>query len=178
MVLSKARLTLEVLSSCVVREVFAGRFETTAGPLLVATHNGSLCFSQFVATWAEAFEALRRLYPQATVIEAEQPASLFRSALEGAPLTATVPGTPFQLSVWRALTRIPPGATTTYADLARQIGRPRACRAVANACHDNPLQMLVPCHRVVRSDGALGGYAPGADIKLRLLRAEGVVIDL
>jgi len=83
-------------------------------------------------------------------------------------------GTPFQKSVWRELTRIPRGTTITYAELARRIGRPRAVRAVANAVGANPCAPKIPCHRVVRSDGGLGGYSGAGGIakKLKLLRDE------
>lgn len=81
-------------------------------------------------------------------------------------------GTPFQRRVWEALRRIPHGSTATYQEIARAVGSPRAARAVgaANAC--NPLAIVVPCHRVIRSDGALGGYAGGAGRKEALLNLE------
>lgn len=84
--------------------------------------------------------------------------------------------TPLQKRVWLALTRIPRGSTVTYAALAKRVGKPRAVRAVASAVGKNPFAPLVPCHRVVRSDGTLGGYsAPGGIKKKRaLLRGEGV----
>lgn len=81
-------------------------------------------------------------------------------------------GTPFQLLVWRALRRIPLGQRRTYADIARQLGRPSAARAVARACATNPVALLIPCHRVVRSDGSLGGYRWGWERKRALLEQE------
>lgn len=81
-------------------------------------------------------------------------------------------GTPFQRRVWRALRRIRPGTTVTYAELAGRVGRPSAVRAVARACAANPLALLIPCHRVVRSDGKLGGYRWGAARKRLLLEFE------
>lgn len=85
-------------------------------------------------------------------------------------------GTPFQRDVWRALCRIPAGTTVTYTQLARMSGHPRAIRAVANAVGKNPLPPLIPCHRVIRRDGTIGGYSgPGGLARKReLLRAEGV----
>jgi methylated-DNA-[protein]-cysteine S-methyltransferase len=85
-------------------------------------------------------------------------------------------GTDFQKSVWRGLLTIPPGEIITYAELARRIGRPSAVRAVANAVGKNPLAPAIPCHRVVRSDGGLGGYSGkgGIETKIKLLAAEGV----
>lgn len=84
-------------------------------------------------------------------------------------------GTPFRQEVWRALEAIPHGATRSYAQIAAQVGRPRACRAVGAANHRNPLPILIPCHRVVGSDGTLTGYAGGVDTKRRLLALEGAV---
>jgi methylated-DNA-[protein]-cysteine S-methyltransferase len=83
-------------------------------------------------------------------------------------------GTPFQVSVWRALAAIAPGTTITYAELARRVGRPAAFRAVGQANGANPLPIFFPCHRVVAS-GGLGGYGGGLDVKRRLLAVEGWV---
>lgn len=94
----------------------------------------------------------------------------------GAALSHALPldlrGTAFQQRVWRELQRIPRGETITYAELAARIGSPRAVRAVGTACGANPVAMVVPCHRVVRADGSLGGYAWGLERKVRLLRDE------
>ncbi len=84
-------------------------------------------------------------------------------------------GTPFQLEVWAALRQVPSGATISYLELAYRIGRPEAVRAVAQACAANPLAVAVPCHRAVRSDGALAGYRWGLERKQALLAAEGAV---
>ncbi len=87
-------------------------------------------------------------------------------------------GTVFQKKVWAALCNIPKGKTITYKELARKIGSPHAVRAVANAVGANPLAPIIPCHRVVRSDGTLGGYSGkgGIKTKLALLSSEGVKI--
>jgi methylated-DNA-[protein]-cysteine S-methyltransferase len=85
-------------------------------------------------------------------------------------------GTPFQLSVWRALEEIPYGRTRTYSDIARAIGRPTATRAVGAANGQNPLPIFVPCHRVIGSNGSLTGFGGGLDVKLALLRLEGVLL--
>lgn len=81
-------------------------------------------------------------------------------------------GTAFQKKVWRRLIKIPYGKTISYAGLARAIGHPKAYRAVANACGQNPLPILIPCHRVIASDGKLGGYSSGLKRKRWLLRHE------
>lgn len=85
-------------------------------------------------------------------------------------------GTTFQQSVWNAIRQIPLGETCSYLDLAIRIGREKSVRAVANACGANPIAGLVPCHRVLRSDGSLGGYRWGLAIKKKLLGLEGVLL--
>ena len=82
-------------------------------------------------------------------------------------------GTPFQRDVWRALLEIPRGETRSYRWVAERVGRPRAVRAVGQAVGANPLPIVVPCHRVVRSDGSLGGFGGGLAMKKRLLNLEG-----
>ncbi|HWR15869.1 MAG TPA: methylated-DNA--[protein]-cysteine S-methyltransferase [Terriglobales bacterium] len=82
-------------------------------------------------------------------------------------------GTDFQMRCWRALLEIPYGETCSYADLARKVGSPRGFRAVGMANHDNPIPIIVPCHRVITSDRKLGGYGGGLDVKEKLLRLEG-----
>lgn len=91
----------------------------------------------------------------------------------GIPVDPT--GTEFQKSVWRALREIPAGATVTYSELARRIGRPDSVRAVASACGANPIAVIVPCHRVIGKDGSLAGYAWGIDKKRMLLEREGAI---
>ncbi len=81
-------------------------------------------------------------------------------------------GTEFQKLVWRALTRIPYGSTSTYKELAEAIGNPKASRAVGSACHRNPLPVVIPCHRVIGSSGSLTGYAGGLELKAALLKLE------
>jgi O-6-methylguanine DNA methyltransferase len=84
-------------------------------------------------------------------------------------------GTDFQLACWRALLRIPYGETRSYADIARAVGRPQGFRAVGMANNRNPIAIVVPCHRVIASDGTLCGYGGGLDVKRRLLELEGAL---
>lgn len=89
-----------------------------------------------------------------------------------AEIPLDVRGTAFQEAVWQALSAIPPGETRSYAQIAASIGKPRAVRAVGSACGANPVAVLIPCHRALRSDGTLGGYAYGLAIKTALLKRE------
>lgn len=82
-------------------------------------------------------------------------------------------GSPFQRDVWEALQRVPRGSTISYRNLALEAGHPKAIRAVANACGANPIIILIPCHRVVRSDGSLGGFSAGVTYKEHFLAREG-----
>lgn len=95
-----------------------------------------------------------------------------RPVKELPPLDVTA-GTSFQQSVWRALQSIPAGETRTYGEIACSLGRPRAMRAVGQACGANPIPVLVPCHRVLGAGGALGGFSGGLEWKRRLLAGEG-----
>ena len=90
----------------------------------------------------------------------------------GLDLPLDVRGTAFQQRVWRALQEIPVGETVSYAEVARRIGSPKAVRAVASACAENRLAVAIPCHRVVRMDGSLSGYAWGVERKRILLDRE------
>ena len=94
------------------------------------------------------------------------------SPRRGLSLPLDIRGTAFQRRVWRELRRIPVGRTASYGEIARRIGMPGAARAVARACASNPLALAVPCHRVVRSNGDLGGYAGGVERKRALLQRE------
>ncbi|MFD2137639.1 methylated-DNA--[protein]-cysteine S-methyltransferase [Novosphingobium resinovorum] len=91
----------------------------------------------------------------------------------GLDLALDVRGTAFQQRVWQVLRGIPAGETVTYAEVARRIGSPRATRAVAGACAANPIAIAIPCHRVIRNDGALSGYRWGVERKRRLIEIEG-----
>ncbi len=112
--------------------------------------------------------------PQATDDWCEDFAEAALAAVEGAPLRVALDpsGTEFQRLVWRELRGIPCGQTRSYAELAASIGRPSASRAVARACATNEIAVIVPCHRVVRSDGAMSGYRWGVKRKAMLLQRE------
>lgn len=151
--------------------------------VLMATERG-LCWLGTPGTPREEGEAwLRKVYPHA-IIEASANAILRQAADElqryfaGERVTFSCPldlhGTPFQVAVWHALCGIPYGETRSYADIARMIERPTACRAVGAANGANPVAIIVPCHRVIGSSGALTGYGGGLPTKAWLLRLEDV----
>ncbi|MBI1274187.1 MAG: methylated-DNA--[protein]-cysteine S-methyltransferase [Alphaproteobacteria bacterium] len=88
-------------------------------------------------------------------------------------LAVALHGTPFQTAVWKALAKIPHGQTVSYADIARRVGKPKAVRAVGTAVGSNPVSVIIPCHRVIGSDGGLHGFGWGLPMKRALLAAEG-----
>jgi AraC family transcriptional regulator of adaptative response/methylated-DNA-[protein]-cysteine methyltransferase len=157
---------------------------TDLGVLLVAATDLGVC-SVKLGDDAAALEAeLRREY-DAAAIEPDD-AELARWAGEvvrrlegeaGAAIPLDVRGTAFQHQVWEALQRIPAGATRSYRQIAREIGQPSAARAVAGACADNRVAVVIPCHRVVREDGGLGGYRWGVERKREILRREGAEVN-
>lgn len=150
------------------------------GRLLVAATSRGLCRVAFGSRDEELESELSREFPEAALHRS--PKALRRwtrellRRMDGEEPRLVLPldirATAFQWKVWTALSRIPRGGTRTYKELAAEVGRPRAVRAVANACASNPLAMVVPCHRAVRSDGALGGYRWGIARKRRLLYRE------
>ena len=153
--------------------------DSPVGRLLVAATERGICSVKLGDSDAALEKALRRDFPAATR-DTPGPLKEWIEALlahvTGArprlELPVDVRGTSFQRRVWEALRGIPSGSTRSYADVARAIGRPRAVRAVAQACATNPVAIVVPCHRVVRQSGELGGYRWGVERKAVLLEAE------
>jgi methylated-DNA-[protein]-cysteine S-methyltransferase len=139
---------------------------TPIGPLLLSAENGRLTGVAFAASAGPRSVELQFLEAEA------QLDAYFAGELERFELPLAPRGTEFQRVVWEALLEIPYGSTTTYSELALAIGRPSACRAVGAANGRNPLAVIVPCHRVLGSAGALTGYGGGLERKRRLLSLE------
>ena len=157
-------------------------FESPIGPLTAGERAGRVCLLHFGADGPDIDPVLERWYPGEPRVRRALPqvADALRryfggdlAALDAVP--AELNGTPFQKSVWQALRRIPPGATISYGELARRIGQPTSVRAVGAANGANPVAVIVPCHRVIGSNGTLTGYGGGLDRKRWLLAHEGVV---
>jgi len=155
--------------------------DTPLGLVLVAATSKGLCFVEVGKSASALVEALKSEFPAATI--APGPAASLAPLAEAAhavamakdvspDLPVDIQGTAFQWRVWRALTSIPRGETRTYSDVARAIGSPSSVRAVARACATNPIALVVPCHRVIGTDGKLHGYRWGLDVKRTLLDAE------
>lgn len=152
------------------------------GVLIVGATGRGLCWLALADTEAEAEASLRSEFPAATLHRDESLSRFVEAALRemngGSGLAAMealpldLRGTAFQLRVWQALRAIPRGETRSYSQLARELGDPKATRAVARACALNRVSVLVPCHRVVGVSGSLTGYRWGVERKRQLLQAE------
>jgi len=152
-------------------------FESPLGEMLIAATSKGICR----LTFDDSEESLMRIFPRATIVKDE---GGLRELVKGAlgaierplampDLPIDVAGTAFQEAVWRELRKIPAGETRSYAEIAAAIGAPKAVRAVGSANGDNHVCVLIPCHRVIRSDGSLGGYGGGIERKKKLLASEG-----
>jgi AraC family transcriptional regulator of adaptative response/methylated-DNA-[protein]-cysteine methyltransferase len=150
------------------------------GLLLVAVTERGICGVSLGDSEESLVAALRAELPAAELVRASDSRDRLVDAVVahvegeagGEVLPLDVRATAFQWQVWRALQRIPEGATRTYQEIARELGQPSAARAVARACASNRVAILIPCHRVVRGDGALGGYRWGIARKAALLTRE------
>jgi len=162
-----------------VQTVHYSRLQSPAGPVLLAATERGLRYLLFDRgrlpkprsdeNWIESPAALRPY--------AEQLHAYFRGELRGFTCCLDLQGTEFQKKCWQALRRIPYGTTCSYAELARRVGSPRAFRAVGQANHNNPVAIIVPCHRVIGANGSLTGYGGGMEIKELLLRLEGASVQ-
>lgn len=150
------------------------------GALLMAGTARGLCFLQFGESEADLISALKCEFEAATIVQNAEPLSSWIGALheylegnkKGLDVPVDMSGTTFQQAVWRYLRQIPAGQTRTYSEVAEAIGQPNAVRAVARACASNKVALAIPCHRVVRRDGNLGGYRWGIQRKELLIRQE------
>jgi AraC family transcriptional regulator of adaptative response/methylated-DNA-[protein]-cysteine methyltransferase len=157
-----------------------GWHDTPFGDALLAATTHGICFLAFAdrGDRTAALDDLRGRWPNAAFARDDAGTAPLAtrafpgSVSRGGPLALHVRGTNFQLKVWNALLSIPSSATSTYADIADAIGKPSAPRAVGSAVGANPISWLIPCHRVLRGDGALGGYAWGPQRKRVMLAWE------
>jgi len=149
---------------------------SSLGPMLVAATDKGVCLLSF----GRGREELERLFPNAELVEGgegfaalvQRVVAAVEDPASGRDIPVDVRGTAFQERVWQELRRIPPGETRSYAEIAAAAGNPSAVRAAGSANGANHVPVLIPCHCVIRSDGSLGGYAYGLDIKRELLARE------
>jgi AraC family transcriptional regulator, regulatory protein of adaptative response / methylated-DNA-[protein]-cysteine methyltransferase len=154
--------------------------DSPLGRMLIAATDRGVCAIQFARTDGELLEGLKREFPFAARKVDEGGLKSWVSALlnsmrvgkKNSTLPLDIRATAFQRRVWTYLQSIPFGTTESYSQVAKGIGQPRACRAVAHACATNPVAVAIPCHRVVREDGSMGGYRWGMERKKTLLEME------
>ena len=162
--------------------IYTKQLRTPIGTLILGAHNDKLCLCDWVdrrdraqidrriqrALEAEYIEGSSQVIVQAI----EELNGYFRGESHrfGTPLMPI--GTPFQQAVWREIVKIPYGTTASYKEIAARIGKSEAVRAVANAIGANALSLFIPCHRIIASDGGIGGYAGGLEVKRALLKIE------
>lgn len=170
-----------------MRKITYGIHETELGRIVIGQTDKGLCWLGFMTTIeqgaykGDGLTRLKSYFKGATFCE--DPKETFKTlnavfeAWEADKLRTVltdIKGTAFQKEVWNALLSIPRGKVLSYGDVAIDIGRPKAHRAVGTAVGENPISLLIPCHRVVQKSGALGNYGWGIDLKKRLLEIEGV----
>ena len=161
-------------------DIFFAVGECSLGSILVAQSHKGVCSILIGDDPALLVRDLQDRFPRANLVGDEnryqqlvaKVVGLVEQPRIGLALPLDIRGTAFQQRVWKALQRIPPGSTTTYAELAVKIGAPRAVRAVAQACAANALAVAIPCHRVIRQNGSLSGYRWGVERKRALLERE------
>lgn len=166
-------------------ETIAHAYRKTAfGPLLMAATQKGVCFAMFGKNKSQLLECLRAEFPNASLVPSPKTSdgplndwidALERHLANGGPhpdLPLDLRGTAFQIKVWRFLLSIRDGDVVSYSDVAQGIGNPKAVRAAASACASNRVGVLVPCHRVLRGDGGVGGYRWGIERKRALLDLE------
>lgn len=165
------------------RAIFYRQWKLPCGPMIVASLDNKLVMTDWLNGWhhqtiLNRFEKLLNLpFKEATTAVIDCAIDQLQEYCEGKRKQFDLPieliGTPFQIKVWRALQTIAYGQCVSYADIARAIGQPRALRAVGGAVGQNPLSIIVPCHRVIGSNKTLTGYGGGFEAKRFLLNIEG-----
>lgn len=154
--------------------------ETLFGEVLIASTHKGICALTFVNNRVDALQQLKSQFPQAIfnlhIDSLQQRALAFfqKEPHQLAEIKLHLKGTDFQLKVWQSLLKIPMGQLATYGELAQAIEQPKAARAVGSAIGCNPVAFLIPCHRVIQSTGALGGYEWGSVRKTAMIAWEGV----
>ena len=151
-----------------------GFSSTPFGECCIVSSTEGICAMSFPESHESAFYDLSQRFSETVFTQDDKKVSEYVYQIFHNPSSIQLNpiGTEFQKSVWNELISIPAGQTTTYAKIAEAIGRPKAVRAVGTAIGSNPIAFLIPCHRVVRSDGSMGGYRWGLKIKKMMLKWE------
>ncbi len=165
-----------------------GIHDTPLGEVVIAQSCKGICWLGFMVSKEEGaykgdgFTRMQEYFPNSEMIrDDKRTAALMMTIMKAwdqdtlKSLDLDLRGTYFQCSVWKALLDIPKGQVISYGEVANDIGKPKASRAVGSAVGENPVSLIVPCHRVVQSSGGLGNYGWGVPLKKKILKAEGVI---
>lgn len=162
--------------------IYYSNLETIFGPACIASTDKGICYLAF-GDKVQAHKELIEMFPQAKFIHLEQPihhqavSFLLNPQNAHDPLNLHIKGTDFQLKVWDALLKIPLGELTTYGNISHHLNNPNANRAVGTAVGSNPVSFIIPCHRVIRSSGELGGYHWGLNLKTAMIGWEAAIAE-
>jgi AraC family transcriptional regulator of adaptative response/methylated-DNA-[protein]-cysteine methyltransferase len=170
-----------------IETITYGLHDTPLGQIVIAQSCKGLCWLGFMVSKEEGaykgdgFTRMEEYFPNSKLVRDDaQTKGLMHDIMRAwdqdtlKSLDLDLRGTEFQCSVWKALLNIPKGQVISYGDVANDIGNPKASRAVGSAVGENPVSLIVPCHRVVQAGGGLGNYGWGVDLKKKILRLEGV----
>lgn len=155
--------------------IYWGKVCSPYGKIVIGfTPQGEVCFLSFLGKKEDSPTAkFAKRWPSVKFVEKQKEAAkIAQKIFYGGKTKIHAVGTPFQIKVWKELLKVKNGETVSYAELARRIGKPKAARAVGHALGANPLPVLIPCHRVIASNGNLGGFSAGIAFKQKLLSAE------
>ena len=174
----KSRIVNDSIDPVYEKRIYFSVFPSVVGNLLVAYTEHAIRMIDISDNVDFLKDRIRSEFPRSEKVEISGNLELKKGieafiSGEDVKFNLRVDGTPFELEVWSALLDVPYGQTVSYTEIAKRIGKPRAVRAVANACAKNPIPLIIPCHRIIRKSGGLGGYGPGIEKKIALLEIEG-----
>ncbi|HPD83163.1 MAG: methylated-DNA--[protein]-cysteine S-methyltransferase [Alphaproteobacteria bacterium] len=171
-----------------MEKITYGLHDTPLGQIVIAQSCKGLCWLGFMVSKEEGaykgdgFTRMQEHFPNSELVRDDTQTKKLMNEIMQAwdhdtlnDVALDLRGTDFQCAVWKALLNIPRGQVISYGDVANDIGRPKASRAVGSAVGENPVSLIVPCHRVVQASGGLGNYGWGVPLKKKILEAEGVV---
>ncbi|CAH1993015.1 unnamed protein product [Acanthoscelides obtectus] len=159
-------------------EIYWGKGLTPIGEMILALHDNRICYLSFGGEKITNIDILKKTYPKANLQKDDDKiAPMLKNIFNDDPQTfeIIIKGTDFEVKVWEELAKIKRGTTVSYQDVAVAIGNPKAVRAVGTAVGNNPVSVLIPCHRVIRKGGDLGKYGGGLQNKVKLLRLENAI---
>lgn len=166
-----------------MEKITYGLHDTPLGQIIVAQSCKGLCWLGFMVKGykGDGFTRMTEFFPNSELVRDDKKTKSLVTEIMQAwnkdtlkEIALDLRGTEFQKSVWQALLQIPKGQVISYGDVANDIGRPKASRAVGSAVGENPVSLIVPCHRVVQRSGKLGNYGWGVELKEKILHLEGV----